>query len=568
LSLDRRTAGRTLRQIADLLEVTGGNAHRARAFANAARAVERAEGDLGELVASGEVLQLRGVGRGTAAVLEELAAGKQPAALEELIASTPPGVRELLTVPGLGPKKVRSLWRDLGVAGVGELEYACRENRLIELPGFGVKTQERLLEALTFAKKSRARRLLHEAWAGADDLKAMLETRFPHEVRVDVAGELRRRCETVGSLELVVTSADEEEVGRVLAGAVEGVTHSGPGLWDGETESGFPVRVRVARPAEASAALLWTTGSAGHLRALAERAEAMGLSLREDGLWHGQERLGGEGEMAIYEALGCWWIPPELREDGDEVAAAVGGSAPELVTIDDLLGALHNHTTDSDGAASVRDMALAAGARGWSFFGVADHSPAARYANGVDADRLRRQWQRIDEINADEGMPRVVKGLEADILPDGSLDIPDGCGDGLEYVVASVHSSFKMDPQEQTRRLVKAAEHPACRVLGHPTGRLLLARPGYELDLERVLIACAENGVAAEINASPYRLDLDWRWARRALQLGVRLIVNPDAHSPEGLDDLRWGVAVARKAGARRRDVVNCADIGEFLAST
>lgn len=568
MTLDRRTAGRTLRQIADLLEVTGGNAHRARAFANAARAVERAEGDLGELVASGEVLQLRGVGRGTAAVLEELAAGKQPAALEELIASTPPGVRELLTVPGLGPKKVRSLWCDLGVAGVGELEYACRENRLIELPGFGVKTQERLLEALTFAKKSRARRLVHEAWAGADDLKAMLENRLPREVRVDVAGELRRRCETVGSLELVVTSADEEEVGRVLRGAVEGVTHSGPGLWDGEAEGGFPVRVRVARLAEASAALLWMTGSAGHLRALAERAEAMGLSLREDGLWHGTERIGGEGEMAIYEALGCWWIPPELREDGDEVAAAVGGSAPELVTIDDLLGALHNHTTDSDGAASVWDMALAAGARGWAFFGVADHSPTARYANGVDADRLRRQWVQIDEINAAGGMPRVVKGLEADILPDGSLDIPHGCGDGLEYVVASVHSSFKMDPQEQTRRLVKAAEHPACRVLGHPTGRLLLARPGYELDLEQVLVACAENGVAAEINASPYRLDLDWRWARHALQLGVRLIVNPDAHSPEGLDDLRWGVAVARKAGARRRDLVNCADIGDFLSSS
>lgn len=568
MTLDRRTAGRTLRHIADLLEVNGGNAHRARAFANAARAVERAEGDLSELVASGEVLQLRGVGRGTAAVLEELAAGKQPGALEELIARTPSGVQELLTVPGLGPKKVRSLWRDLGVAGVGELEYACRENRLIELPGFGVKTQERLLEALSFANKSRARRLLHDAWAGAADIKTTLERRLADEVRVDVAGELRRRCETVGSIELVVTSANEEEVGRVLGQVVESVTHSGPGTWDGETEGSFPVRVRVARPAEASAALLWMTGSAGHLRALTERAAAMGLSLREDGLWHGEERIGGDGEIAIYEALGCWWVPPELREDGDEVAAAVGGPALELVTIEDLLGALHNHTTDSDGAASVRDMALAARARGWSFFGVADHSPTARYANGVDAERLRRQWEQVDEINAEEGMPRVVKGLEADILPDGSLDIPHGCADGLEYVVASVHTSFKMAPEEQTRRLVKAAEHPSSRVLGHPTGRLLLARPGYEVDLERVLVACAENGVAAEINASPYRLDLDWRWARRALQLGVRLIVNPDAHSADGLDDLRWGVAVARKAGARRRDVVNCADIGEFLAST
>jgi DNA polymerase (family 10) len=292
----------------------------------------------------------------------------------------------------------------------------------------------------------------------------------------------------------------------------------------------------------------------------------MGLRLREDGLWLGDDRVWCEGEMAFYEALGCWWIPPELREDGDEVGMAAEGSLPALVMMDDLLGALHNHTTDSDGAASVETMAVAARERGWSFFGVADHSPAARYANGVDAERLRRQWRRIDELNNADGMPRVVKGLEADVLPDGGLDIPEGCEAGLEYVVASVHSRFRMTREEQTQRLVKAVAHPACRVLGHPTGRLLLARPGYEEDLERVLSACAEHRVAVEINASPYRLDVGWRWARRALEMGVRLVVNPDAHSPEGLDDLRWGVAVARKAGATRQDLVNCADIEEFLA--
>ncbi len=568
MTLDRRTASRTLREIAELLEVNGGDVHRVRAFANAARAVERAEGNLAELVASGEVLLVRGVGRGTAAVLQELASGRRPTVLEELIAKTPPGVRELMALPGLGPKKVRSLWRELGVAGVGELEYACRENRLIELPGFGVKTQERLLEVSSFARRSRARRLLHEARAGAADLQQMLEGRLPGEARVEVTGELRRSCETVGSLDLLVISANEHEVGQVLDGVLGGARRTAPGLWEGDTEDEFPVRVRIAEPAEASASLLWMTGSAGHMRALAERAEAMGLSLRDDGLWHGADRMGVEGEMAVYEALGCWWVPPELREDGDEVAAAGTGRPPELVATDDLLGALHNHTTDSDGAASVGDMARAAQARGWSFFGVADHSPAAHYANGVNAERLRRQWQQIDAINAAGDLPRVVKGLEADILPDGSLDIPEGCADGLEYVVASVHSSFKLAADEQTRRLVRAVEHPACRILGHPTGRLLLARPGYEVDLEQVLRACAEHGVAVEINASPYRLDVDWRWARRALQLGARLIVNPDAHSPEGLDDLRWGVAVARKAGAGRRDLVNCADIQDFLASS
>jgi DNA polymerase (family 10) len=231
----------------------------------------------------------------------------------------------------------------------------------------------------------------------------------------------------------------------------------------------------------------------------------------------------------------------------------------------DLLGALHNHTLDSDGAASVEEMARAAGSLGWSYIGIADHSPIASYANGVSADRLRDQWRRIDAHNAAGGGPRLVKGLEADILGDGSLDIPDGCEDGLEYVVASVHSGFRLSEAEQTERVVRAVSHPLCRVLGHPTGRLLLARPGFAIDLEEVFAACAEHGVAVEINASPYRLDLDWRWARRALELGLKLIVNPDAHATDGLADVRWGLAVARKAGSTKGDLVNCAPIEDFI---
>lgn len=214
----------------------------------------------------------------------------------------------------------------------------------------------------------------------------------------------------------------------------------------------------------------------------------------------------------------------------------------------------------------MEDMARAAGDLGWRFFGVADHSPVAVYAHGVDGDRLRDQWRRIDAWNETGGNPRIVKGLEADVLTDGALDIPEGCEDGLEYVVASIHSNFRLTEEQQTERLLRAVAHPACRVLGHPTGRLLLARPGYAVDLDKVLEACAEHGVAVEINASPYRLDLDWRWARRAVDLGLKLIVNPDAHSPDGLADVRWGLAVARKAGATAADLVNCAPIEEFLA--
>ena len=563
-TLDRRTAARTLREIAALLEVGGENVHRVRAFSNAARAVEQVEGDLDEMVAGGEITQIRGIGRGTATVLEELAAGQRPAVLDGLTGRIPAGVREMLGISGLGPKKVRSLWQELGLVSVGELEYACRENRLVELKGFGGKTQGRLLGAIEFSNRARERRLVHEAWDAAAELEAELRDLEGIE-RVDVAGELRRRCETVGGVELVVTAVNGAAVGTMLEGRLQGLRNVEADLWEGATNDGFPLRIRVAAPPQAAAALLWATGSPSHLQILARRAEAMCLRLREDGLWLGPSRVDGAGEMGLYEALGCAWVPPELREDGSEVEAAAGGSLPELVTLDALRGALHNHTTDSDGAATVEEMAATARKLGWSYLGIADHSPVARYANGVDAERLRDQWRRIDEINRTSSGFRVVKGLEADILVDGTLDIPEGCEEGLEYVVASVHSGFRLAREEQTKRLIRAVSHPACRVLGHPTGRLLLARPGYPVDLERVLETCARHGVAVEINASPFRLDLEWRWARRAIELGVQLVVNPDAHAPGALADVRWGVAVARKAGATTADLINCHDIGAFL---
>jgi DNA polymerase (family 10) len=564
MSLDRKTAARVLREISALLEVQGENVHRVRALANASRIVERIEGDLGAMVDSGEILQIKGVGKGTAAVLEQLAAGERPDALEEAERAVPIGVREMLGISGLGPKKVRALWQDLGLLSIGELEYACRENRLIELPGFGAKTQEKLIETIRFARAAGERRLISQAWSEARRLVSALEELDAVD-EVVPAGELRRSSETVGLLELLVTTGDETAVGDGLSDFAAEVHRESPGLFSGVTEEGLAVRIRVVPRSETLAALLWSTGSEDHLRALASRAESAGLRLEENGLWRGDERVECADEHQLYEALGCRWVPPELREGEDEVERAVDGTLPELVTPEEVLGVLHNHTSDSDGLATVEEMVEAARTRGWSFFGVADHSPVAAYANGVSAERLRDQWRRIDELNAAFPDFRVVKGLEADILTDGCLDIPDGCEDGLDYVVASVHSAFRLSEEVQTERIVRAVSHPACRVLGHPTGRLLLARPGYAVDLERVLSACAEHDVAVEINASPYRLDLDWRWARRALEIGLKLVINPDAHSTEGLDDVRWGIGVARKAGATAADLVNCSDIREFL---
>jgi DNA polymerase (family 10) len=565
MSLDRKTAARALREAADLLEVEGENPHRIRALANASRIVERIEGDLEALVASGEILRIKGVGKGTAAFLEQLAAGERPEILAEAERIVPAGVREMLGIPGLGPKKVRALWHDLGLSSIGELEYACRENRLVELPGFGAKTQDKLIEAIHYSRTAGKRRLLSEAWTDATDFASSLSGVDGVE-RVVVGGELRRYCETVGSLEVVVIADDPVAAGDAVGTHVRGAERAGPGRLDATTDDGLPVSIRVVSAAEAEAALLWSTGSEDHLRALVARAASRGLRLDENGLWRGDARVECADEQTIYEALGCQWVAPELREGHDEIELATAGTLPELVVLEDLHGVLHNHTTDSDGAATLEEMATAARGHGWSFFGVADHSPVASYANGVSAERLRDQWRRIDEFNASLSEFRIVKGIEADILTDGSLDIPEGCEEGLEYVVASVHSAFRLAEAAQTERLVRAVSHPACRVLGHPTGRLLLARPGYAVDLERVLEACAEHGVAVEINASPYRLDLDWRWARRALDLGLKLAVNPDAHETGGLDDVRWGVAVARKAGATAADLVNCSDIEEFVS--
>jgi DNA polymerase (family 10) len=565
MTIDRKTAARTLHEIATLLEVAGDNPHRVRAFANASRAVDRLEGDLAAMIAGGNLLDVKGLGRGTVAVLEDLAAGRQPEVLAQALAAVPEGVRTLLGIRGLGPKKVRALWQDLGITSLGELEYACRENRLVELPGFGAATQEKILGGVAFARQAGERRLINEAWATAGNLEESLRS-APGVLDVLVAGEVRRSSETVGSVQLVVVAEDTDAVGAAVVAAFPRAVRGSDGWWTGVSESGLPVGVRWVAPSDAGAALVWSTGSDAHLEELAVRARGLGLEFDANGLRRGGRPVACPDEAFLYEALGCAWVPPELREGEDEVELAARGALPALVSPDDLLGALHNHTTDSDGTATVEDMACAAGELGWRFFGVADHSPVAVYAHGVDADRLRDQWRRIDAFNRAGNGPRIVKGLEADVLADGKLDIPDGCADGLEYVVASVHSNFRLSEQQQTERLVRAVAQPACRVLGHPTGRLLLARPGYAVDLERVLEACAEHGVAVEINASPYRLDLDWRWARHALALGIKLIVNPDAHSTAGLAEVRWGLAVARKAGATAADLVNCADIGDFLA--
>ena len=563
MGLDRKTAARKLREISQLLELHGGNPHRIRAFANASRSVERVDGDLEALVASGEILGVRGIGKGTAAVLVEMAEGIEPSALTDLEEKTPATVKELLHVSGLGPKKVRALWRELGITSPGELEYACGENRLVELPGFGPTSQKKVLEAVRFYLANRESHLVHRAWDVATDLLGRLST-FGELEGVTPTGELRRGEETVSVIEIVAVGRDEV-IGEAVTSILEATQRTSADVWSGTFRDTYLTRIIAAKPENLGCVLLRTTGNEAHVHAIGQRAAQVGVDFDGEGLRSGRRHIPCPDEETLYDALGCQWVPPELRNGGREVELAARGELPDLVVLNDLRGALHNHTDDSDGSASVDDMARAAAALGWEFLGIGDHSPAAHYANGLSAERLRRQGDLIDTLNQRGDLPRVFKGLEADILPDGTLDVPDDCRADLDYVVASVHSTFRLSKHAQTERVISAVRDPSCRVLGHPTGRLLLARPGYEIDLDRVLEACADNGVAAEINASPYRLDLDHVWARKAIALGVDLIVNPDAHSTVGLEDVRWGIMVARRAGASASEILNCGDMQAWI---
>jgi DNA polymerase (family 10) len=551
---ERRRVAAALEELAMLAELDGENPFKVRALVNAARAVLQHVEDLNETAARGELTSIQGIGKGIAALIVETLDRGEPAQLAELRGKLPAGLPELLSLPGLGSKRVRTLWQELGITTPGELEYACRENRLVTLAGFGPATQKKLLAAIEFRRHSADKHHLSVGWEAAEATVAALRRALP-SCEVEVAGEVRRYCEVITEVVLVCADAPLAKVKAAVAGVLEDVTLSKEAV-TGRHQSGPPVRVTTAPRAGFGAALLWHTGGAAHLEQLNRHATRRGVKLSDGALTdRSGKRLSCPDEREAYTRSGAAWIPPELREGTGEIEAAAEGTLPALVEEGDLLGAVHVHTTDSDGTASLAEMAAAAAALGWSVLGIADHSQVAAYAHGLDVDRLRSQGRAIEVHNARGDKPLLLRGLEADILPDGTLDLREGVP--LDFVVASVHSSFRQSLEAQTTRLVRAVSRGRGLILGHPTGRLLLAREGYPVDLEAVLQAAAKSGAAVEINAHPFRLDLDWRWVRRAVALGVPVVIAPDAHDPAGLADVRWGLGIARKGWATARDVLN-----------
>lgn len=553
-------------QVADLLEFQGANPFRVRAYRTAARAIGEMVEPLSQWIESGRDLkELPGIGEDLSEKIAALVATGTLPLLEELKAEFPESVLSLLRVQGLGPKRAAVLYRELKVRNLEELLAACEAHRVRSLKGFGAKTEENILKGLRAAMAEAQRILWYQADQLVRDLTAHLAG-VPGLRRCEPAGSYRRRKETVGDLD-ILTAADDPKavmrhferfsgVRRVLA---EGTTKAAV-----ELQAGLNADLRVIPEESFGAALQYFTGSKEHNVVLRGMAKDRGLKINEYGVFRGEERVAGEDEEGVYAAIGLPWIPPELREGRWEFDWALGEGLPELITLEDIRGDLHMHSTWTDGTATVEEMAEAAKARGYAYIAVTDHSQRVTVAGGLTPDKVLRQWEAIDRIAAETDGIRILKGIEVDILEQGGLDLPDEVLAQADWVVASVHFGQNQSRERITQRILDALRNPYVCAIAHPTGRLLGERPAYEVDLEAVLATAAECGKALELNAHPRRLDLNDTACAAAKRHGVPIVISTDAHSINGLDAMRFGVMQARRGGLTRNDVLNARPWSEF----
>jgi DNA polymerase (family 10) len=558
---------RVLAEIGDLLEIKNENPFKIRAYRNAADTIAH----LGEAVAAlsaAERLSIPGIGKDLAGKIAEILETGRSAYHQELLQEFPPTILDLLRLQGVGPKTVALLYRGLEIRTLEDLERAAREGRIRALKGMGAKKEALILKALEERQRFAGRRLMPEAYDTAAALVGELRAHAP-AADISMVGSLRRGCETCGDLDILAAGAPPSLmeaftgyrlVERVLA---RGETKSSVLLW-----GGFQADLRLVPAESRGAAQQYFTGSKAHNIVLRDRAIQRGLKLNEYGLFRVDDdaRIAGDTEEGIYEALGLALVPPELRENRGEVAAAEARALPALVTVHDLRGDLHMHTTQTDGRADAETMAIAARDAGLEYIAITDHSRAVAMANGVDEARALEQARAIRALNGRLDGITVLAGIECDIRPDGSLDLSEDCLSQLDIVIASVHSAFNQEPAEMTDRLLRALACPWVDVLAHPTGRLILKREGYRFDLEQVFRAAAAAGVALEINSQIDRLDLDDAHARLARERGLRLAIDSDAHSPSALGNVRWGVTVARRAWLEPGDVLNTRPLPELRA--
>ena len=562
-----------LETIARLLELKGENPFKIRAYTNAARALETFSGNFQTTVAEEKLGELNGIGDAITKKISEYVGTGRLEYFENLQSEFPETIFELFEITGLAGKKVKALYEQLGIKTIAELEAGAKDGRVAALPGFGAKTAANLLQSIEQRRKHSGRILLSDAKIWSDELLDHLQG-HPDVSQISTGGSFRRGRETIGDLDfLVATKHPQQVIEYFLAhDAIDRI------LARGETKAsvllnyGIQADLRVVANPEFPFALCYFTGSKEHNVALRGRALQNGWTLNE-------YRLGPEPgskkipqpipeiqtEMDLYRALGLAYIPPELRENHGEIEAAEKGELPRLVELQNLRGTFHSHTSDSDGQNTLPEMADAAQDLGLEYLGIADHSKSSFQAHGLDESRLLKQVEQIREMNKgfEDGF-QLFCGVECDILKDGSLDFADEVLAQLDYVVASVHASFTLSEKEMTQRVIRAMENRYVTILGHPSGRLLLSREPYQLDLVEIIKAAAQTGTVIELNANPRRLDMDWRFWKLARELGVRCTINPDAHSVRGLHDLWFGIQIARKGWLTRQDVVNCLPLNEM----
>ncbi|MFQ5949552.1 MAG: DNA polymerase/3'-5' exonuclease PolX [Nitrospiria bacterium] len=556
-----------------LMELKGESPFRCQAYAKAARVLAQFEGDLHEAVRNRSLMDYKGIGKAIFEKISEAVTTGRLSVYEALKAETPPGLIEMLKIKGLGPRKLRTIYQALGVKDLIELEYACVENRLVGLPGFGKKTQEGIREGISYLKKVRGFIHCHTARLEGEKLLTQLR-RIKGALRADFAGALRRRSEVVKEIDLIVSSEDPSDlVHRVhllpeIDDEVEATEETGQKsegrLFKFNTKSGILVNLYVVPDDQFPYLLHHYTGSRPYHEAISDRARAMRMKVSGYGLFLDDHIFPCRDERDVFSTLELDYIPPELRENDGEVEAAAQHRLPELVEEKDIRGIFHVHSHYSDGAASISKMVEAAAQLGHEYIGISDHSKSAFYANGLKEDRILKQHEEIDRIQKRFPRIRIFKGIESDILPNGALDYDDRILSSFDFVIASVHSRFNMSEKEMTRRIVRAMRHPSVTFLGHPTGRILLSREGYPLNIPEVIKAARRYGVVIEINASPYRLDLDWRYCKLAKEAGVRLSINPDAHGIEGISDTTFGVGIARKGWLSKEDIINTLPLCEI----
>lgn len=552
-------------EMAALLELTGANPFRVRAYAQGARVIEQLP-NLETLLAADQLTTVSGIGKGLADHIKEFVATGNIAEYAALRSTVPIGVIDLLQIPGLGAKKIRTLWQEHAIVSADALETACRAHAIAAFPGFGEKSEAKILQAILQRHQYAGKFLWPVAWAIARQVADYLRQQTS-VLDLAIAGSLRRCKEVVHDIDLVVSTNVCGYVAEYLLAApfVTSVIGSGTTKTSVMVADKIQVDLRCVSPEQYPFALLHFTGSKEHNTVLRGRAKDRGLKLNEYGLF----RVGADeretlipcaSETDIYRELGLHDIPPELRENLGEIVQAEEAAFAPLVSYDDLRGVFHNHTTASDGTATLTEMAAAVHARGWSYLGISDHSQSAHYAGGLKPAQIKAQWAKIEQLNATQSV-HIFRGIESEILKDGALDYPDELLAQFDFVIVSLHTPFGQSRQELTERTCRALRHPATRVLAHPTGRLLLSREAYDLDMDEVLRVAGEEKVVVEINANPRRAELDWRLGKRARECGVQTMISPDAHRVDGLDDVRSGIGIARKGGWEARDVVNTWDL-------